>query len=60
MHEMPEFTLQFTKTEIFSGLLLDKKRRGNSITLVLPQKIGKCKLVKTDIEKFKETFLDER
>ncbi len=53
-------TCEFTKTEIFGGLLLDKKRRGNSITLVLPQKIGKCKLVKTDIEKFKETFLDER
>ena len=46
----------FTKQEIFESLLTDKKRRGDKITLVLPVKIGKCKLVKTDIEKFKETF----
>lgn len=41
----------FGSEEIYSAALSDKKRNGNSITLVLPKKAGECMLYKTDTEK---------
>lgn len=44
----------YTAEEIYSVALSDKKRSGNTITLVLPEKIGKCSLYKTDTDKLSE------
>ena len=41
----------FSAEDIYSVALSDKKRNGNSITLVLPEKVGKCILYKTDTDK---------
>ena len=38
--------------------LSDKKRKGGSITLVLPERIGKCELVKTPVEQLEQAFAD--
>ncbi|MBO5059607.1 MAG: 3-dehydroquinate synthase [Clostridia bacterium] len=40
--------------ELYSVTLSDKKRSGNSVTLVLPQKIGKCVLHKVSTEELLE------
>ena len=48
--------------ELINGMLSDKKRRGDSITLVVPEKIGKCILKKipiSDLEKFISSGLRE-
>lgn len=44
----------FSGEEIYNAALSDKKRRGDDITLVLPESIGKCILYKTPIERFHE------
>lgn len=43
----------FTAEEIYSGALTDKKRTGGYISVVLPEKIGKCILKKVSIEEFR-------
>lgn len=40
---------EFTAAEIYTALLSDKKRQGDSLTLVVPEKIGKCSLRSTAI-----------
>ncbi len=40
----------FSARELYEVTLSDKKRAGNSITLVLPEKIGKCVLKKVQTE----------
>ncbi|NCB42033.1 MAG: 3-dehydroquinate synthase [Clostridia bacterium] len=42
--------LQYEKEKILHGVFSDKKRRGNEITLVVPERIGRCslKLMKVD------------
>ncbi|MBE7065608.1 MAG: 3-dehydroquinate synthase [Ruminococcaceae bacterium] len=46
--------LPFEKSEIFNAALHDKKRKGNSITLVLPLGIGECELRKIPVEEITE------
>jgi len=41
----------FDAQALFSTAVSDKKRTGNTINLVIPQKIGKCILYKMDIDK---------
>jgi len=53
-----KFTLpsetKYTSEEIFNVVKNDKKRKGDSITAVLPEKIGKCLLEKMSLEEFKK------
>lgn len=44
----------YSAEEIFDAALTDKKRTGSYLTLVLPEKIGKCLLKKVTIDEFKE------
>lgn len=46
----------YTAQELFESALSDKKRAGDSITLVLPERTGKCVLKKIDINKVKPFF----
>lgn len=39
-----------------AAALGDKKRRGGEITLVLPEKIGKCRLERVSISRLPEIF----
>lgn len=48
----------FDADEIYAAALSDKKRSGNTITLVLPKKPGECVLYKTDTDKLSE-FIKE-
>lgn len=43
----------FSAEEIFSAALNDKKRTGGFLTVVLPERIGKCILKKVSIDEFK-------
>jgi len=43
----------YSAEEIYSAALNDKKRTGGYVTIVLPEKIGKCILKKVSIEEFK-------
>lgn len=42
----------YSADEIFKSSLTDKKRTGEFVTIVLPEKIGKCILKKVSIEEF--------
>lgn len=44
----------YSAEEIFDAALTDKKRTGNVLTIVLPEKIGKCILKKVTIDEFKD------
>ncbi|MBP3362106.1 MAG: 3-dehydroquinate synthase [Clostridia bacterium] len=44
----------YSAAELASVALGDKKRSGNTITLVIPERIGSCKLCKTDVAKLEE------
>lgn len=43
----------YSAEEIYNGALNDKKRTGGYVTVVLPERIGKCILKKISIEEFK-------
>lgn len=47
-YSLPTVTV-FSPEEISEAALNDKKRAGGSITLVIPEKAGKCVLKKTDV-----------
>lgn len=49
----------YTSEEILSTIWNDKKRRGDIITLVLPESLGSCKLVEINIDQFKHWFMKE-
>ena len=51
--ELPDKT-GFTAEEMYEALLSDKKRKGDSITLIIPEVPGKCRLYKTTISEAKE------
>ena len=36
--------------------MLDKKRRGGAVTLVLPEKIGKCALKRVPVAELRDWF----
>ena len=46
----------FSTEELTSAALHDKKRKGNEITLVIPETIGNCVLRKIPVEELKEFF----
>lgn len=47
----------FDAQSLYNVSLSDKKRSGSSISLVIPEKIGKCILYKTNIEFLKEFII---
>ncbi|MBQ8769091.1 MAG: 3-dehydroquinate synthase [Oscillospiraceae bacterium] len=51
--ELPSAT-KHTAQELYESALSDKKRLGGSVTLVVPQEIGKCILRPTPIEALKD------
>lgn len=53
MHDLPNES-DFSKDDLYEALLHDKKRRGNSISLVVPETAGKCVLKKVDIEEVRD------
>lgn len=44
----------FSPDELYSAALGDKKSAGKSITIVVPEKIGSCRLVKLPIEELRD------
>jgi len=48
---------EYSAEELYNAALVDKKRAGNTITLILPDKIGSCRLEKVDINVFKNLLL---
>jgi len=44
----------FSADELCEAALIDKKRKGDFITLVIPDKIGECRLEKMNLHLFKE------
>ena len=44
----------YTADEIFSIVKNDKKRKGDTITVILPEKIGKCNLKKMSLKEFEK------
>ena len=48
------YKTKYSAEEIYSVSLNDKKRSGNSITVVLPEKIGKCCLKKLTLDEYRE------
>jgi 3-dehydroquinate synthase len=45
---------RYSADALYNAALIDKKRTGNSITLILPDRIGSCRLEKVDISLFRE------
>jgi len=44
----------YSAEELYNAALVDKKRAGNTITEVFPNKIGSCRLETVDIDAFRE------
>ena len=49
-----DLSCPYSATEMHDAMLADKKRRGGSITMVLPRAIGDCALVTVTIEELKD------
>lgn len=49
-------TASYSAPHLANAALSDKKRRGDSITLVLPERIGKCKLEKISVTELEDAF----
>jgi len=49
-------TSPFPAGMLAEAALSDKKRQGDLITLVLPESIGKCRLIKTDVALLEDAF----
>lgn len=47
-------TTEYTAEELTRWALSDKKRAGDTITLVVPREIGRCELVKVPVDQLKE------
>ena len=45
-----DITCAYSADEVYKALLSDKKRRGGTITVVLPRTLGDCMLVKLPVE----------
>lgn len=56
-HNLPE-NCSFSTESLAEKALSDKKRRGSEITLIIPEKIGTCKLHKMDVKNLK-AFIEE-
>ncbi len=46
----------YTAAELAAAALADKKRKGNAITLVVPEKMGRCVLHRIPVEKLADFF----
>ena len=46
--------IQYSYKELASGAMSDKKRKGDKITLVIPEKLGKCVLYTISADKLEE------
>ena len=55
--ELPT-TCSYSANELYSVTLSDKKRAGNSITIVLPKTIGKCVLHKVSTDELLEYIME--
>ncbi|MCL2436672.1 MAG: 3-dehydroquinate synthase [Clostridiales bacterium] len=44
----------YSADQLYEAALIDKKRTGNSITLILPDRIGCCRLEKVELSLFRE------
>ena len=56
-----QYKTQYTAAELFTAALADKKRSGDTITIVLPERIGKCftrEIAVSDFEDFISLGLD--
>lgn len=53
--ELPIFP-PYPAQMLAEAALSDKKRKGNRITLVLPERIGKCRLEKIDVSALEDAF----
>ena len=56
-----DLTLPYTASELYKYAKNDKKIRGDSISMVIPESVGKCRLQKislSELEKFIEAGLD--
>jgi 3-dehydroquinate synthase len=52
-YSLPDST-EYTPEQLAHVALVDKKRRGNEITLVVPKRIGECELVKVPVSELVE------
>ena len=56
-----DLTLPYTASELYKYAKNDKKIRGDSISMVIPESVGKCRLQKislSELEKFIEAELN--
>lgn len=49
---------EFSASELYSNALSDKKRSGGTVNLIIPQAIGNCAIVPTDVDQL-ESFIKE-
>ena len=49
-----DISCEYTACEVFDSLLSDKKRRGGTISVVLPRAVGDCTLVALELDELKE------
>jgi 3-dehydroquinate synthase len=49
-----DISCTYSSNEIFESLLSDKKRRGGTISVVLPRAVGDCTLVALELDELKE------
>ena len=49
-----DLTRRYTKEEIYGIMQTDKKRKGSSIDIVVPERIGRCALKRISMEELKE------
>ena len=49
-----DITSPYSAEEIYNALLTDKKRRGGTISVVLPHSVGDCTLVTLPVEELKD------
>ena len=47
---------EYGEEELIKTALLDKKRKGDGITVVIPKKIGKCELLKIGVNELEDYF----
>jgi 3-dehydroquinate synthetase len=50
------YTTRYRADDISRTVLLDKKRRGDKMTLVFPRRIGKCILFDIDVGDMEQVF----
>jgi 3-dehydroquinate synthase len=49
-----DISCEYSASEIFDSLLSDKKRRGGTISVVLPRAVGDCTLVALELDELKD------